>query len=430
MRQLRNRLPTWRLLRLSADIPPIPRADAPVVDVSRGPLPPPLRPDAGLAILDITKHFAETTGGIRTYLLAKAAYVEARPELRQVLVVPGATGAIGQAAGARCYQVPGRPIPTQSPYRFLLDAATIRGIIEHERPDLIEVGSPFAVPWVTRRANSRHRAPMVWFFHTDVPGIVAPRGAADGAARTLGGKAAWAYFRLLGRQFHAVLAASETVAQALERNGVERVARVTLGVDLDRFHPSRRAVASDTRRTWGLPEGPLGLFVGRLAREKQIDILFRAWPEIRRRTGATLVLAGNGPSAGHYRRMAPSDGVVWLPYQHDRDRLADLYAAADLYLAPGPAETFGLSALEAFASGTPVLSVDRGGVAELLTASGAGLHYPSGDAGACAEAAIRLFQGDLPALGRRGRQHAETRHSWNTAFGRIFAVYREVLDRA
>jgi alpha-1,6-mannosyltransferase len=119
--------------------------------------------------------------------------------------------------------------------------------------------------------------------------------------------------------------------------------------------------------------------------------------------------------------------VTWLPFERDRERLADLLAAADLYVAPGPAETFGLAALEALASGTPVLTVDSGGVPELVRRSGAGAVYAVGDEGSLADAATALLGGDLAALGRRGREYAVREHEWSAVFDRIFAVYRSLL---
>jgi glycosyltransferase involved in cell wall biosynthesis len=119
------------------------------------------------------------------------------------------------------------------------------------------------------------------------------------------------------------------VAGELARAGVERVRRVSLGVDLERFHPRRRAYAAATRRAYGLPEGPLALFVGRIAREKELDLLLASWPDVERRTGTRLVLVGDGPSRQRLRRQPGSDRFVWLPFQADRERLADLMAAAD-----------------------------------------------------------------------------------------------------
>ena len=88
----------------------------------RGTLPAPLRPDAALGVLDVTKWFGATSGGTRSYLLAKAAHVAARPALRHVLVVPGARDVVGSAAGARAYQLRSPPVPGQAPYRLLLAA--------------------------------------------------------------------------------------------------------------------------------------------------------------------------------------------------------------------------------------------------------------------------------------------------------------------
>jgi alpha-1,6-mannosyltransferase len=377
--------------------------------------------------MDITKYFGEETGGIRTYLLEKARYVEARRELRQVLVVPGAEDSLTEFDGVRWYRLRGPRIPTEQTYRFLLATRTTRRIIEHERPQLIEVGSPFLVPWVVRRANRQMRAPMVWFYHTHFPRILTPRSPLGSRFGRVAPAAAWAYVRRLGKLYRAVLVASETVARELEQHGIENIRRVSLGVDLERFHPARRGCSAETRRRFGLPSGPLVIFLGRFAREKQLDVVLRAWPEIAAHSDATLVLVGDGPARSRLKERYSTDRVVWLPYERDRDRAADLLSAADLYLAPGPAETFGLSALEAMASGVPVLSVDQGGVADRVTASGAGALYPMGDSGGLTEAALALLSDDLAHLGRMARQYAEQHHSWKSAFDGIFGVYREVL---
>jgi alpha-1,6-mannosyltransferase len=225
----------------------------------------------------------------------------------------------------------------------------------------------------------------------------------------------------------ATLAPSDFVARELEREGVERVVRVGLGVDLDRFHPVRRAAAAETRRLHGLPQGPLAIYVGRLAVEKEVDLLLTAWPEVERRTGARLVLVGDGPARRRLQRRAGSDQFHWLPFQRDRDRLADLLAAVEIAVAPCSIETFGLSALEALSTGTPLLSADRGGVAETVGRSGAGTTFASGDAGALAEAAVGLLHGDLAGLGAAGRRYAEADHGWDAVLDRIFDVYRGIL---
>lgn len=403
----------------------IPDGD-PALDLSRTTFPPPLARPGALTILDITKYFGEATGGIRTYLLAKAAYVQAHPALRQVLVIPGPHDGLAEAGGVRCYRLKGPKIPFDQSYRFLLASRTTRRILEHERPDLIEVGSPWLVPWITRRANRQLGAPLVWFYHTHFPRIVNPRADAGGSRAALQ-RAAWRYVRRLGRLYRAVLVASESVARELELAGVERVHRVVLGVDLACFHPEQRAVASETRRRYQLPDAPLAVYLGRFAEEKQIETVIYAWSEVERRTDAWLVLVGAGPRTARLRALSEGLQVRFVEYVRDRREVARLLAAAEICVAPGPAESFGLSALEAMATGTPVLSVDAGGVADRVRASGAGALYAEGDVGACAEAALTLLRGDRQVLGGVARAYAERHHAWRTAFDGITDVYRRVL---
>jgi alpha-1,6-mannosyltransferase len=397
------------------------------LDISRLDLPPRLRPGARLGVLDITEFFGETTGGVRTYLLQKARYVQRRPELRQAIVVPGARDEILEASGVRCYRLHGPSVPTQKPYRFMLATRSTSRIVAHEQPDLIEVGSTWFAPWLVHLATRRVDLPVVWFYHSNFPRVIAPWPERVGPLRRGAADFAWSYVRRLGRMVRATLAPSDFVARELEREGVERVVRVGLGVDLDRFHPVRRAAAAETRRLHGLPQGPLAIYVGRLAVEKEVDLLLTAWPEVERRTGARLVLVGDGPARRRLQRRAGSDQFHWLPFQRDRDRLADLLAAVEIAVAPCSIETFGLSALEALSTGTPLLSADRGGVAETVGRSGAGTTFASGDAGALAEAAVGLLHGDLAGLGAAGRRYAEADHGWDAVLDRIFDVYRGIL---
>jgi alpha-1,6-mannosyltransferase len=380
-----------------------------------------------LGVLDISEFFGETSGGVRTYLLQKARYVEDRPGLRQVLVVPGAHDSIHETSGVRCYRLHGPSVPTQKPYRFMLATRSTSRIVAHERPSLIEVGSAWCAPWLIHLATRSLEVPAVWFYHSNFPRVIAPWPAAAGPLRRTASRFAWAYVRRLGHLVNATLAPSDFVAAELEREGVERVQRVSLGVDLDRFHPRRRAYASETRRGLGLPEGPLALFVGRIAREKELDLLLAAWREVERRMGARLALIGDGPSRRRLQRQPGSDRFIWLPFEQDRERLADLLAAVDLYVAPCSLETFGLSALEALACGTPILSADRGGVAETVTRSGAGALFRSGDPGSLAAMAEELFLANLDELGARGRSHVEVHHGWDLVLDRLFGIYRRIV---
>jgi alpha-1,6-mannosyltransferase len=380
-------------------------------------------------VLDITEFFGDTTGGVRTYLLEKAQYVQRHPELRQVLVVPGARDEILEAGGVRCYRLHGPYIPTQKPYRFMLATRSTSRIVAHERPDLIEVGSAWCAPWLVHLATRQLRVPAVWFYHSNFPRVIAPRPRDAGWARRTATDLAWRYVRRLGRMVEATIAPCRGLAAELSEAGLQNVTHVPLGVNLERFTPARRAHAADTRHRFGLGHRPFALYVGRMALEKDLDVLLEAWPEVERRTGVGLVLVGSGPARRRLMRSRGGQRARWLPYEGDRDRLADLYAAAELVVAPCPIETFGLAALESLASGVPVLAADRGGVAETVERSGGGRHFGAGDRASLAEAAVSMLQGDLAALGARGRAYAVAHHGWDGVFDRLIEVYRRVLRR-
>lgn len=408
------------------------RVDGTRFDLARTVLPPPLRPGAELAVLDVTEFYGDTSGGVRTYLDRKAAYVAARPALRQTVLVPGERDALDDGDGVRLYQLGGPRVPMRPPYRFMLALRQPRRVAEHERPDVIEVGSPGLVPWLVRHATRRTGAPLVHFWHSHYPRQLAglARGGVRGAFGAARGALAWAYARRLDRAFALTFVASDFAAGELRAAGVDRVARVPLGVDLGHFHPRRRAHAVRTRARAGLPVGaPLAVYVGRFAAEKRLDVLLRAWPRVRRRTGARLALVGAGPERGRLAGLIDAAGAICVPFERERGALADLITAADLYVAPGPIETFGLAVLEALACATPVLAVDAGGAGELVARSGGGARFAPGDPDALADAAESLLDlgaHGLHALGHAGRAYAEREHGWDAVFDRLFGHYRDV----
>ena len=397
------------------------------LDLSHLTLPPLLRPRARRSVLDITEFYGETTGGIRTYLRQKSRYVEARPEFKQTLVLPGPRDALTESTGVRCYRLEGPRVPTQDPYRFMLATRTNRRIALHERPDVIEVGSPGFVPWIVRLAARGLDIPVVAFYHSNFPRVFAPFPERANAFRRAMFDLGWRYARQLDKHFAHTIVCSDFVANDLRAAGIDRVTKIPLGVDLALYNPSRRARRREVRLMRGLPEGPVAAFVGRFAQEKELDVLIAGWREVHQRTGAQLVLVGDGPMRA--RLVAQADGAPWirfLPYEKDREMLADFLAAVDLVVAPSSNETFGLAPLEALASGTPVLTADRGGISEQIITSGAGAQFESGDSRSLADSAVTLLKADLAALGAKGRAFAERDHSWESVFDRIFALYDSV----
>jgi alpha-1,6-mannosyltransferase len=395
--------------------------------LARRPLPP-APPPARRTVLDLSEFFGETSGGVRTYLTEKARYVERSGDLRQTILLPGPRDSVNETERVRCYRLGGLTVPTQAPYRFLLDARAIRRIVRHERPDVIEVGSPGLAPWHVEAVSRRLGIPLVSFFHSHVPRLIAGSATPTPAARRISASLAWRYFRRLDRMFARTIVASRFTATELAHAGIERTAYVPLGVDLDHFHPRRREHAAKVRARLGVGDRPLVVFAGRIAGEKRLDLLLRAWPRVAQRTGAVLVLAGEGPLRRMLQHRHSQSDVRWLGYLTHRGQLADLLAVADVCVSPGEIETFGLATLEALASGTPVVAADLGGGAELVTNSGGGVLFAHGDPSSLGDGIEAMLAAGRDTVGTRGRLYAERHHAWADMFQAVFRLYDEIVS--
>lgn len=171
------------------------------------------------------------------------------------------------------------------------------------------------------------------------------------------------------RHFHnsaaGTLVPTAEMADTLRADGFERVAVWPRGVDAERFSPQRRQTA--LRRAWGLDDGTPGVvYVGRIAPEKNIDLVFRAFAAIRQaHPGAQLIVVGDGPER---ERLAAQHPQAIFTGPKTGTELAEHYASGDMFLFPSLTETFGNVVLEAMASGLGTLAFDTAAARELIVA--------------------------------------------------------------
>jgi len=389
--------------------------------------------ERALTICDVAQAFTETSGGVKTYLLEKRRHILASTHHRHVLIVPGGADRTTHDGRATLHEVAAPEVPGYSPYRFILRLDKVAGLLERERPDVIELGCPYLLPWVALRHRRRHPASaVVGYYHTDFPTAYVGTALRRTPLAPIAGSAvriAERYVRAVHRRFGATLTGSPALHAAIERIGIANVHRVPLGVDLDTFHPSRR-----DREVWrehGLdPARPVAVFAGRLDGEKRVRVLAEAHRRLAGGSDLQLALIGDGPLRGELVSRAATDPrLAVLPYQREPRRLARLLASADLYVTAGPHETFGLSVVEAQACGLPVVGVRAGALIERVPPELGHLAAPDDPESLAIELAAILAE-DLGAIGARARAHVEENFSWRRTFERLLEVYRGLLPEA
>jgi alpha-1,6-mannosyltransferase len=403
-----------------------------------------------MRICDLTMAYSETSGGIRTYIDHKRRYLREHTSHEHVLIVPGAEDRVESSDRAVTYCIKSPPTG-HGTYRLLWRPDAILRALREATPDVVELGTFFVCPWPglryreERRAGGR-RCITVGYFHTDLAEAYVEGPLADavhdwlkpwgGAVEHLGlelaevlGKGAERYFGAIFRRCDAMLAATPDEAARLAEYGIDAPHVIPLGVDLEAFTPQRRDPA--LRERFGASEDScIMIYAGRLDAEKHVDVLLEVLSLLLARgVDARLVLVGDGPLKEQLAARARELRHGHLcGYLRDRAELARLLASSDVYVTAGPYETFGLSVVEAQASGLPVVGVDAGAL-QARVVEGTGFLAPVGDAAAMASHVQAAFAQRV-ALGRRARAHVEKHFSWHETFARLLAVYEACLRRS
>jgi 1,2-diacylglycerol 3-alpha-glucosyltransferase len=249
-------------------------------------------------------------------------------------------------------------------YRLLSPLARSRDVLAGGRFDIVHSHHPFTMGTLAVRLARKHDLPLVYTFHTMLheyghyASLLAPV-----AQR-------WLVRRYLRHCDAAarVVVATRAVRDVLQQQGVLRpIEIVAQGVPAVEPAADARVYV---RRALGVPETvPLLLYVGRLAQEKGLDLLLRSVARLDGGRPFRLCLVGGGPMERRLRAQAVSLGLGarvtfagWVPHT----RVADYYAAADLFVFPSPTDAMGLVLVEAMSAGLPCVAIDRYGPSEIV----------------------------------------------------------------
>lgn len=374
-----------------------------------------------MRVLLITDTYPPDINGVARTLATLARGLQRRGHAVEIVTTLDA--AADEDAGApRRQRVRALPLPGYPGLRFgLAGVRQMQARFEAFRPDVLYVATETPLGLASIRAAGRLGLPVVSGFHTNFQSYLekyALPGLESVARRLLRG---------LHNRTARTLTPSADTAGMLEAWGLRNVGVLGRGVDTGLFSPARRC--PELRAGWGADAAtPVALYVGRVAAEKNLDLLVRSFAAFRAvHPQAPCVVVGDGPRLKALQAEHPG-----FHYAGARtgEALAAHYASADVFLFPSVTETFGNVVLEALASGLHTVAYDYAGPRLLIRDGDNGWLAPFDDAAAFLERTRRAAQAWTdPALRAAARRAAEEL-GWQRVVEQFEQELRAVLPGA
>lgn len=314
-----------------------------------------------MRIVRLANVVSARSGGLRTALRnLGAGYQQAGHEA--VLILPGRQFSDEVTEQGRVITLPGMSLPRTGGHRVVAGRRELSRLLDRLEPDRIEVSDRSTLRWTGRWARQRGVGSMM-VSHESLAGLLgvwgmpAPHWMADHLNRRT------------AEMYDQIVCTTAFAAAEFRRLGVPNLVEVPLGVDLAEFHPG--AADPAVRARYARPGETLIVYCSRLSADKRPELAVDTVATLRSgRTPAVLVVAGDGSRRAALAYRAARLPVRFAGHINDRSTVAALLASADVVVAPGPVETFGLAALEALACGTPVVVNQASALPEVVGDAG------------------------------------------------------------
>jgi alpha-1,6-mannosyltransferase len=400
-----------------------------------------------LKTLHLTNAWAEISGGIATFYRALIAESNRRShEIR--LIVPAPEDRVEEVGDyGKIYHIRAPKAPLNSTYRtiypsrFALPGSRIQQILASERPDLIEICDKYTLNYLGPLL--RNGLVTVLDYRPIVVGLSQERmddnvrayfRSLPFASTFASAYMKWLYFPFFD---HHIANSEYTAAELRAVSNGHLTSRGTwirpMGVDLDHLSPKRRRPEQRRRlfENFGIEDGVLLLYAGRLVPEKNLALLFDAFARLAaedRRHDYRLLIVGDGLDREFWERRCDSTlpgRAFFMGHVRDQRVLADIYANSDLFVHPNPREPFGIAPLEAMASGLPLLVPNRGGVTSYANAENAWTVNP--DVDSLANAVEDVFANPETAARKAARALITAEHyRWDQVATSYLELYNEL----
>lgn len=320
----------------------------------------------------------------------------------------------------------------------------LRRELEAFQPDIIHVDEPerlffglFRIPGV--EYARQHNIPCIGFFRTNFLDYAEDYFPLPGWAIALIQWIIGSIFIWIYNAYDVTLVSSQVTHPKLIKMGIENTQYANLlGFDADKFSPELREEGF-WEKHYGLPEVDRRvklIFLGRLTPDKGWGFTFKSLPALSRSIDldkVAFLVAGDGPIRDEIAdRVGKFTPHIHLLGRISPEEIPALLANSDIHITTSEKETRGLTVLEAFGSGLPVLAPNSGGVVENIENGKNGFIYTPQDTEDFTQKLKQLVENsDLrQAMGANGRQQVE-QYSWDTTVHNLVEIWQQqILDRS
>lgn len=361
--------------------------------------------------------YGPKSGGLKTTLNELSnQYCSAGHKV--LVIVPGERTSQSPSSLISRLEIASPKIPRSGGYRMIFNLRLALTALKDFNPDVIEISDRTTLLLVSLWAKYK-KIPTIFFAHERLDGVL------NSFLPSLPFKSGLVriWNRLTESLFTNIIATTKYAAAEFQSLGSAKLKIVPLGVDLTTFVPDYSELPIN------LDDKYRGYLVTatRVSKEKDPELILDIARELKRREINLPILAyGAGPELFKMQNKAHLEqlNIFYLGYIANKRQLAEKISRGDIYLAPGPIETFGLAALEALACGTPVICRDSSALSEIITPE-SGFALPR-DPAIWVDSILDLLAGDRNAQRISARRRAEE-FEWSTTAEKLLAIHRNNL---
>jgi len=379
-----------------------------------------VRDSLPMRIAIVTESFLPTVNGVTNSVLRILEHLSKEGHVATVIAPENSQGA-NDYQGHVITRVPAVPLQSISRVGLPLGIPSrkLETAISRFQPDLVHLASPFLLGGAAARIARKMDIPCLSVYQTDLAGFAKHYGfsAAQSGLQKLIGK--------IHRTSDRTLAPSYSAISELHDVGVTNTQLWRRGVNTSLFTPISRDL--DLRQKWfshsaGVAKILVG-YVGRIANEKRlVDLkVLDQNPEYQ------LIITGDGPARSRVERELPN--AIFTGYQSGTD-LAKIYASLDIFVHPGPHETFCQSVQEALASGVPCIVPKTGGPAELVINGETGFIIDTSNPESLLNTLVRFAaRNDRNEMSKSARESVSQR-TWTNIISELMGHYSELIENS